>query len=122
MATITREPEVGDEVRELDVLVASPPARYQPGPAQVALAALSLCAAVIHAAFAPAHFSETWSHGAAFIAMAWYQLALAILLVTRPKRWVYVLGLFNIVIIGIWVMSRTVGAPFGPNQIGRAHV
>jgi hypothetical protein len=76
---------------------------------------MALCAAVIHAAFAPTHFSETWSHGAAFIAMAWYQLILAILLVTRPKRWVYALGLFNIVIIGIWVMSRTVGAPFGPD-------
>jgi hypothetical protein len=76
---------------------------------------MAMCAAVIHAAFAPSHFSETWSHGAAFIAMAWYQLILAILLLTRPKRWVYVLGLFNIVIVGIWVMSRTVGAPFGPN-------
>jgi hypothetical protein len=79
----------------------------------VLLAAFALCAAVIHAAFAPDHFSEHWTHGGAFIAMAWYQLALAILLLTRPKRWVYALGLFNIVIIGIWVMSRTVGAPFG---------
>jgi len=112
--TLTREPEP-PEVRELDVLGPDRPARYQPGPVQVALAALALCAAVIHAAFAPEHFSETWSHGAAFIAMAWYQLVLAILLVTRPRRWVYWLGLFNIVIIGIWVMSRTVGAPFGPD-------
>ena len=32
-----------------------------------------------------------------------------------PKRWVYALGLLNVVLIGVWVMSRTVGAPFGPN-------
>jgi len=111
--TLTREPEPED-VHELDVLVPSRPTRYQPGPAQVALAALSLCAAVIHAAFTPTHFSETWIYGAFFIAMAWYQLALAILLLARPKRWVYLLGLLNIVIIGMWVMSRTVGTPFGP--------
>jgi hypothetical protein len=111
--TLTREPEVGDEVREPDVLVPSRPPRTQPGPAQVLLAALSLCAAVIHVGFAPSHFSEVWSHGAFFIAMAWYQLLLAFLLVTRPKRWVYVFGLLNLLLIGVWVMSRTVGAPFG---------
>jgi hypothetical protein len=113
--TLTREPAFGDEARERDVQAPSPPTRVQPGPTQVALAAMSLCAAVIHAAFAPSHFAETWSHGAFFIAMAWYQLALAVLLLTRPKRWVYVLGALNVVFIGVWVMSRTVGAPFGPN-------
>jgi hypothetical protein len=113
--TLSRDPEIADEVRELDVLLPSRPPRPQPGPAQVALAALSLCAAVIHAAFAPTHFTETWIYGAAFLAMAWFQVILAILLLTRPKRWVYALGLFNLAIIGLWVMSRTVGAPFGPN-------
>jgi hypothetical protein len=83
---------------------------------QVALAAMSLGAAVIHAAFAPSHLQETWSHGAFFIGAAWYQLLLALLLVTRPKKWVYVLGLLNVVVIAAWVISRTVGAPFGPNS------
>src|SRR3954452_14421500 len=80
-----------------------------------ALVAVSVGAAVIHAAFAPTHFTETWSHGAFFIASAWFQLLLAYLLVTRRSRWVYALGLLNAVVIGAWIVSRTVGAPFGPN-------
>ncbi|HEX4820588.1 MAG TPA: hypothetical protein VFV00_10300 [Acidimicrobiales bacterium] len=86
------------------------------------LASAALGAALLHAAFAPGHFTETWSHGLAFAVMAWLQLALAVALVAFPSRRVFALGLLNLGIIGIWVMSRTIGAPFGPNSWTREDV
>src|SRR5437868_12851894 len=86
-----------------------------PRPQLLLLAAAALGAALLHAAFAPGHFAETWSHGLAFAVMAWLQLALAVALVAFPSRRVFALGLLNLGFIGIWVMSRTIGAPFGPN-------
>jgi hypothetical protein len=79
------------------------------------LSGASLGAAVLHAAFAPVHFEETWSHGLFFAVLAWLQLALAVLLLTRASRRVFLAGLLNLFVIAVWVLSRTKGAPFGPN-------
>ena len=66
----------------------------------------------IHFAFAPDHFAEEWSHGLAFVVMGWAQLALGIILITRPRRWVLVAGIVgNVAIIATWAVSRTVGLP-----------
>src|SRR3954451_3078639 len=78
------------------------------------LASAALGAALLHAAFAPGHFAETWSHGLAFAVMAWLEVALAVALVAFPSRRVFALGLLNLGIIGIWLMSRTIRAAFGP--------
>ena len=86
-----------------------------PRPQLLLLAAAALGAALLHAAFAPGHFTETWSHGLAFAVMAWLQLALAVALLAYPSRRVFALGTLNVLVIGLWVMSRTVGAPFGSN-------
>ena len=114
MDTLTGS-ELGDNELEDEGAQPPRPEKGAPRPMAYALAAMSLGAAVIHAAFAPSHFSETWSHGAFFMASAWFQLLLAYLLVTRRSRWVYALGLLNAIVIGAWVMSRTIGAPFGPD-------
>ncbi|MEY2588137.1 MAG: hypothetical protein QOJ67_121 [Acidimicrobiaceae bacterium] len=115
MDLLTREPEMGpDHASTREPTGRARPARSSTPPAAAALAVLSLGAAVIHAAFAPGHFSESWSHGLFFAVLAWLQVGLAYFLLARPSRWVYVAGLFNIVVIAVWVMSRTVGVPFFP--------
>ena len=113
--TLLAEPEARDEAPAPDEIEPRPAkAVAVPRPQLLLLAAASLGAALLHAAFAPGHFSETWSHGLAFALFAWLQLALAVALIAYPSRKVFALGLLNVGIIGVWVMSRTIGAPFGP--------
>jgi hypothetical protein len=85
-------------------------------PELVLLGAASLGAALLHAAFTPGHWAETWSHGLFFAAVAWLQLALAVAIIAHPSRRIFALATLNIAVIATWVISRTVGAPFGPNS------
>lgn len=86
-----------------------------------AMAGCSLAAAGIHFAFAPAHFGEYWAHGAFFLVLAWFQVLWALLVVTRPTRSTLALGaVVNVAVIGVWVVSRTVGVPVGPNHAAEA--
>jgi hypothetical protein len=78
--------------------------------------ALSLVAALIHLWVTPEHFGEWWGYGtfmlAAFVAQGIY----AAFLLVWP-RWALLLlaGVGgNLAIIGMWVVSRTVGIPLGP--------
>ena len=78
--------------------------------------ALSLVAALIHLWVTPEHFGEWWGYGtfmlAAFVAQAIY----AVFLLGWP-RWPLLLvagASGNLAIIGMWVVSRTVGTPLGP--------
>jgi hypothetical protein len=84
-------------------------------PELVLLGVAALGAALLHAAFTPGHWAETWSHGFFFAVAAWLQLALAVAIIAHPSRRVFALGTLNLVVIATWVISRTVGAPFGPN-------
>ena len=82
---------------------------------RVTVAVFSLTAAAIHFGFAPAHLAEDWAHGWFFLTIAWLQAAFAVLIVTRPRRWVWASGLvLNAGIIATWTVSRTAGLPFGP--------
>jgi hypothetical protein len=96
----------------------SPPPADRPvaGPyVRWALAALSVAAAAIHFGFAPAHLDEDWAHGGFFLALGWFQLAWAALIVARPRRSVLALGIaVNLAVIVVWAVSRTSGLPFGP--------
>ena len=77
---------------------------------------LSVGAAAIHFSVAGAHFSETWLHGTFFVLTGWAQALWSGLALLRPSRLVWWAG---IVISGgtiaAWIVSRTVGVPFGPN-------
>src|SRR5829696_5730242 len=77
---------------------------------------LSLVAALIHLWVTPEHFEEWWGYGTfmlvSFVAQAIYAAALLV----RP-RWPLLLlagASGNLAIIGMWVVSRTVGLPVGP--------
>ena len=92
------------------------------GPATVrpyilgALAALSVGAAAIHFAVVFEHFVEYTLYGFFFLVISWAQLIWPAVLLWRPSRlwlWLGIAG--NAVIIAVYVASRTVGLPFGPD-------
>jgi hypothetical protein len=115
MSLLVREPELGEDPEHED---GEPPIRSSAlvlRPELVLLAVASLGTALLHAAFTPGHWAETWSHGLFFAVVAWLQLALAVAIVAHPTRRVFALATLNILVIAMWVVSRTIGAPFGPN-------
>jgi len=81
-------------------------------------AILSLTAGAIHFGYAPHHLTEDWAHGWFFMVIAAYQCLFAVLIVARPRRWLWVSAIVvNIGIIATWLVSRTVGLPFGPEAL-----
>jgi hypothetical protein len=111
MQTLTRHearptPVPGDAAPAQTVWHEGPPVRR-------VLALLSGGAAVLHFGFAPGHLDEAALHGAFFVAVGWLQLLWALAVWTGPSRRLLVLGLLNAVVVGVWVVSRTVGVPFG---------
>src|SRR5262245_5399884 len=78
------------------------------------LASLSAAAAVIHLVMVPSHLGESTVEGVLFLVAAWVQIALAVALFTRPTRAVLVTTILaNVLFIGAWLVSRTVGLPYG---------
>ena len=52
-----------------------------------------------------------------FAAMAWLQLAWAVAIVVKPTRRLLLAGIIgNLVIAEVWLVSRTIGIPIGPNS------
>jgi len=91
----------------------TPTSRSAPGAATVAAGA-SAGAAAIHFAMVPVH-AEQLVDALGFALAGWFQLALAVLLLTRPaSRPVLVAAAaVNAVLIGLWAWSRTSGVPIG---------
>ena len=86
-----------------------------------AAAALSFCAALIHASVAPAHFGEYWGFGVFFVVIGGLQLVWAEL-VRRgdaDRRLLLLAVAGNLAVAVVWLISRTVGLPIGP-QSGQA--
>lgn len=91
------------------------PAREQWAELLVTVAVLDLASAVIHAAVTGEHFDESGLFGAFFLVVAAAQLAAAVWLVARRCRAAIVaIGVLNLGLVIIWVISRTVGVPVGP--------
>jgi hypothetical protein len=81
------------------------------------LAALSIVAGAIHAVVTPSHFTEAWTHGAFFAIVAAFQLAWAVRIYARPSPRGFRIGVAaSLAVIGVWIASRTIGVPFGPDQ------
>jgi hypothetical protein len=80
------------------------------------LAALSVGAAAIHFAVVFEHFAAYALYGAFFLVISWAQVIWPAVLLWRPSRlwlWLGIAG--NAMVIAVYVASRTVGLPFGPD-------
>jgi hypothetical protein len=80
------------------------------------LAALSVGAAAIHFAVVFEHFAEYTLYGVFFLVISWAQLIWPVVLLWRPSRlwlWLGIAG--NAIVLAVYVASRTVGLPFGPD-------
>ena len=83
--------------------------------APVQVAVLSTGAAVVHFAVIAQHLDEWWLTGVFFIAVAFFQLVWALLVVLRPSVLVYASGaVVNGLVVVTWIVSRTNGIPVGP--------
>jgi hypothetical protein len=93
--------------------------RARPTPTLALAAALSLAVAWVHLAYVAPHLRQWWAYGAFFIAAGAGQAVFAPLILRRPRPWLVLAGIAgNVAIVGMYVMSRTVGPPLGPH----AHV
>jgi hypothetical protein len=83
------------------------------------IALASLCAALVHVAVMPDHFEESVWYGLFFLLASLGQLAFAVSAVVRPTRHLVLAGVVGCaVIIGLWLVSRLVGVPVGPDNGG----
>jgi hypothetical protein len=92
-----------------------------------AVVALSLLgAAVIHAVQTPSHVEEWWAAGIAFVTLAVAQAALGVAVLAVSDRRLYAAAVVvSVATIVLWVGSRTIGLPIGPEAgepepVGRA--
>lgn len=93
----------------------SPASSEQSGSLLVA-AVCTAGAGVLHARVIAQHLQESWLFGLFFIVSAVLQLAWAGAILWRPNRLLLTVGLIvNAAIVAIWVLSRTIGLPLGPD-------
>jgi len=85
----------------------------------VVLAAAALCtagAAAIHFSVTSEHFREWWGFGLFFLCAAWAQLVWAAVVVRVESQTLLLVGLVgNLAVVLLWLVTRTVGLPFGPD-------
>jgi hypothetical protein len=78
-------------------------------------AALSFGAAAIHLSVIQSHLDEGILFALFFLVTGWFQMLWPLAYFLRRSRSVAAAGLLvNLGITGVWVVSRTVGVPFGP--------
>ena len=88
--------------------------RERAGLMQWVVAALLVGAGMVHLVMAPAHLAESTVEGVGFLVAGWLQLALAVVVVLRPSRWVAIAVIVvSVACLAAWAVSRTTGFPFG---------
>ena len=116
--------------RSAHALLATPDAasvpRTRADDLRLLLAAGLFGSAAIHAAVVPEHLSEWTAAGVFFIALTAVELAVVGLLLVRPgPRVLLAAAAASIAPLAVWLYSRTLGIPFGPEagipeQVGLA--
>jgi hypothetical protein len=80
------------------------------------LAALAVGAAAIHFAVVFEHFANYTLYGGFFLVISWAQMIWPAVLLWRPSRlWLWLGAAGNAIVIAVYVASRSVGLPFGPD-------
>jgi hypothetical protein len=81
---------------------------------------LSLAAGVIHAVAAIDHFDHYWLYGVFFLALTYGQVlwGVALLRGRVDDRGLTIGARANLAIVAVWLYSRTIGVPIGP-EAGR---
>lgn len=92
---------------------------------QWSAALFSVAAAAIHFGAMGEHAGVSWSHGLFFAGAAWCELLFAAWVLWRPTRSAAWFGIvLNVVVLAVWVVSRTAGIPIGgdgtPEAVGFA--
>lgn len=84
-----------------------------------AAAALSFAAACVHGSVMVTHFREYVLFGLFFAIVTPLQIAWALLVRSRPDHPGLLIagGVGNLSIAFVWLVSRTVGLPFGPERL-----
>lgn len=84
-------------------------------PVLLAAAFASVGAAVVHVAVIPGHFHEAALYGVFFVVAAVCQLGGAVLLLARrSRRLAMLVATGNALIVVLWIVTRVVGIPLGP--------
>ncbi|MEA2255920.1 MAG: hypothetical protein QOG35_1965 [Solirubrobacteraceae bacterium] len=79
-------------------------------------AVLSLAAAWIHLAYIESHWRDWWAYGAFFLVCGIAQAAFVPAILRWPQKPLVLVGIAgNLAIVGMYVVSRTVGVPMGPH-------
>jgi hypothetical protein len=81
------------------------------------VAGLSIVAGLIHAVAMIEHFSHYWLYGVFFLVLTYGQVLWGMALLRRPVgvRALRAGAIANVAIVAVWVISRTVGVPVGPD-------
>ena len=87
----------------------------RPRASAVPLATLSLAAAAIHFAVVPEHVLEYAPFGMLFLGLGWFQTFWAVAYVMGFERRLTLTAIVvNVGAAAVWLWSRTLGLPFGP--------
>jgi hypothetical protein len=82
---------------------------------RLVLAAAALGAGAIHLAYAPEHLQEYLPLGIGFVAAGVLQIGWALFIALRDSvRWLLAGGVLSLAFIGVYLLSRTIGLPLGP--------
>ncbi|MCU1377126.1 MAG: hypothetical protein JWN29_109 [Acidimicrobiales bacterium] len=80
-------------------------------------AVLSVYAGVLHLYVTPEHFREWWGYGVFFLGVTIAQVLFAFLVLRWPRTMTAVAGITgNLIVVGVYVLSRTNGVPVGPGH------
>lgn len=114
MSTVAEKGDAAVRPAEVwDDGLAAPVGRSQP---LVAAIAVSLAAGAIHALAMVDHFDHYWLYGVFFLAVTYGQAVWPVWVDRHPhdRRALVIGAAGNLLVAAVWVVSRTLGPPIGP--------
>jgi hypothetical protein len=81
----------------------------------IGMAALAAGAGAIHLSVAAPHLGEYALYGVFFVGVGIAQIGWSVaVLLFGPTRWLRLSAIANLLVVGLWAASRTIGLPIGP--------